>query len=68
MPRLAAVVLAHLSAECNRPDLAESVVGQALRGAGYEGVLQVAGQDTPTPLIDVAKLRRRLGPDQLALI
>ena len=67
-PRLAAVVLAHLSAECNRPDLAESVVGQALRGAGYEGVLQIAGQDTPTPLIDVAKLRRRLGPDQLALI
>jgi phosphoribosyl 1,2-cyclic phosphodiesterase len=67
-PRLAAVVLAHLSAECNRPDLAEAVVGQALRSAGYEGVLQVAEQDIPTPLMDIAELRQRLGPDQLALI
>ena len=67
-PRLAVVVLAHLSAECNRPDLAEAVVGRALRGAGYEGVLWVARQDTPTQLIDVAELQRRLGPAQLPLI
>jgi phosphoribosyl 1,2-cyclic phosphodiesterase len=66
--RLAAVVLAHLSVECNRPELAEAVVSKALRGAGYEGILQVAGQDRPTQLMDVAELRRRLGPDQLALI
>jgi len=61
-------VLAHLSAECNRPELAETVVGQALRQAGFKGVLHVAGQDSPTQLMDVAELRRRLGPDQLALI
>jgi phosphoribosyl 1,2-cyclic phosphodiesterase len=67
-PRLAAVVLAHLSAECNRPDLAESVVGRALEEVGYKGELSVALQDTPTPLLDVERLRRRLEPDQLPLI
>jgi len=67
-PRLAAVVLAHLSAECNRPELAEAVVGKALQDVGFGGVLQVADQDAPTQLMDVARLRRRLGPDQLALI
>ena len=53
-PRLAAVILAHLSAECNRPELAEMVVGRALRDAGYRGVLTVARQDEPTPLLEVA--------------
>jgi len=67
-PRLAAVVLAHLSAECNRPDLAEEVVGSALRQAGYRGLLAVAEQDTPTPLLDVQELHRRMGPHQLPLI
>ena len=67
-PRLAAVVLAHLSAECNRPELAAAVVGNALRAVGYEGVLEVAEQDTPTQVMDVAELQRRLGPDQLPLI
>lgn len=66
--RLSAVILAHLSAECNRAALAETVVGAALRTAGYRGVLQVAEQDHPTPMFDVAELRRRLDPDQLALI
>lgn len=67
-PRLAAVVLAHLSAECNRPELAKAVVGEALRMAGFKGMLKVAEQDTPTQLMDVAELRRRLGPDQLTLV
>jgi len=67
-PRLAAVVLAHLSAECNRPDLAAAVVGRALRDAGFKGELTVAGQDVPTEVMDVARLRRRMGPDQLPLI
>jgi hypothetical protein len=67
-PRLAAVVLAHLSAECNRPALAEAVVSQALRNAGYQGILMVAEQDSPTPLMDVERLRKRLDPDQLPLI
>ena len=67
-PRLAAVVLAHLSAECNRPELAEAVVARALDSAGYEGILRVAEQDTPTQLMDVGRLQARLGPDQLVLI
>jgi phosphoribosyl 1,2-cyclic phosphodiesterase len=67
-PGLAGVVLAHLSAECNRPELAEAVVGSALRRAGYRGLLRVASQDRPTELMDVPALRRRLEPDQLPLI
>jgi phosphoribosyl 1,2-cyclic phosphodiesterase len=67
-PRLAAVILAHLSAECNRPDLAAEVVGTALRGAGFKGTLCVADQDAPTEVMDVAILHRRMEPDQLPLI
>jgi phosphoribosyl 1,2-cyclic phosphodiesterase len=67
-PGLAAVVLAHLSAECNRPELAEEVVGSVLRDAGYKGWLQVADQDTPTRLLDIGDLRKRLDPDQLPLL
>lgn len=67
-PRLAGVVLAHLSGECNRPELAEDVVGRALRGVGYRGFLQVADQEEPTELLDVVELGRRLDPPQLELI
>lgn len=67
-PRLAAVVLAHLSGECNTPALAESVVGRALSEAGYRGVLMVAGQGDPTGPLDLVSLSRRLDPDQLSLI
>ena len=67
-PRLAAIILAHLSAECNRPDLAEGVVGHVLREAGYHGVLAVAEQDAPTELMDVHALHHRMRPPQLPLI
>lgn len=67
-PRLGAVILAHLSAECNTPEMAEAVVGQALRDAGYRGVLEVAAQDTPSNFWDVAALHRRMAPEQLPLI
>jgi phosphoribosyl 1,2-cyclic phosphodiesterase len=67
-PRLACVVLAHLSFECNRPALAEAVVGSALGTAGYRGVLRVAEQDSPTELMDLVELSRRLDPEQLDLI
>lgn len=65
-PRLAAVVLAHLSAECNRPGLARDVVGAALERAGWRGHLEVALQDRPTVLLDVEELRYRSGPPQLS--
>jgi phosphoribosyl 1,2-cyclic phosphodiesterase len=67
-PRLAGIVLAHLSGECNRPELARGVVGEALAQVGFRGRLEVAGQDEPTPLFDVGELSRRLDPDQLSLI
>ncbi len=67
-PRLAGVLLAHLSEECNRPELAEAVVGDALRAAGYRGFLGVAPQARPTEFIDIEELRRRIGPAQLAFL
>jgi len=67
-PRLAAVVLAHLSEECNRPILAERVVGDALRKAGWTGHIEVAMQDRPTQLLDLEQLRLRTGPAQLTLL
>lgn len=67
-PRLAGVVLAHLSQECNRPELAEEVVGAALRKAGFKGYLAVAPQDEPTDFLEIESLRARLGPDQFTLL
>ena len=67
-PRLAGVVLAHLSNESNRPELAREVVGGALEDAGWTGHLEVASQDEPTEFVDIEELRRRSGPDQLTLL
>ena len=67
-PRLAGILLAHLSQECNRPELAEQVVGSALRAAGYRGFLAVAPQERPTEFIDIEELRSRIGPTQLTFL
>ena len=67
-PRLAGVLLAHLSSECNSPELAQSVVEPRLREAGFKGFIGVARQDEPTPLVDVEELRIRTGPDQFSLL
>jgi phosphoribosyl 1,2-cyclic phosphodiesterase len=67
-PRLAAVVLAHLSDECNRPDLAMHVVGAALARAGWTGHLSVAPRNTATDLLDVEVLRYGSGPCQLSFL
>ena len=67
-PRLAGIVLAHLSSECNRPDLARSVVGDALEKAGWTGHLEVALQDHPTALLDVEDLRVRSNTSQLSFL
>ena len=67
-PRLAGVVLAHLSNECNRPELALKVVGGALKKAGWKGHIRVARQDEPTEWLDVEELRYRSGPSQLSLL
>lgn len=65
---LLAVVLAHLSAESNRPEMARRVVGAALRELGYRGVLEVAPQDEPLPFLEVERLRRRQAPSQLSFL
>ena len=67
-PRLAGVLLAHLSQDCNRPELAAAVVGDALRDAGYQGFLDVASQDQPTEFIDIEELRQRTGPAQFSFL
>lgn len=67
-PRLAGVVLAHLSGQANRPDLARDVVGTALDKAGWTGLLEVARQDEATALFDIEELRYRSGPAQLSLL
>lgn len=61
---MAGVLLAHLSQECNEPELALETVESALRAEGYAGSLHVAGQEEPTPAFDVGELVRkaRSGP------
>ncbi len=66
-PELAAVVLAHLSQECNDPALAEEAVGEALRRKRYDGPLYVAVQDEPLPALDVAALAAEVRCQQLGL-
>ncbi len=67
-PGLAGILLAHLSSECNRPELAREVVGGALERAGWHGFLGVAGQEEPTPLVDVMELRLGRAGGQLSLL
>lgn len=52
-PALEAVVLAHLSRQCNAPDVARQTVEPILRARGFRGRLQVAEQDAPLPPIVV---------------
>jgi phosphoribosyl 1,2-cyclic phosphodiesterase len=66
-PRLSGILLAHLSGDCNRPDLAKKVVMGTLRKAGWKGFMGVAGQDVPTPLIDIRELRLDREAGQLSL-
>lgn len=67
-PRLAGVLLAHLSVECNDPALAREVVGTHLEKAAWRGWLEVARQDAAGPLLDIEALRARSGPEQLSLL
>lgn len=66
-PGLAGVVLAHLSQECNEPELAAEVVGSALRKNGYAALLKVAGQDEPLAGLDVAAMAAAVRSPQLGL-
>jgi phosphoribosyl 1,2-cyclic phosphodiesterase len=50
---LNAVVLAHLSQQCNTAERAREVVEPVLRARGFRGTLWVAEQDWPLPAIEV---------------
>jgi phosphoribosyl 1,2-cyclic phosphodiesterase len=67
-PRLAGVLLAHVSAENNDPQLARTVVEGALMRAGWRGWIDVARQEAPGPWLDVEALRGKCGPEQLSLL
>ena len=67
-PRLAGILLAHLSAECNTPELARETVSRTLAKAGYQGFLGVARQDEPTEVMCIDTLRRKRGPEQLSFL
>ncbi len=67
-PRLSGIFLAHVSAKCNRPELARETVRRALRKAGWKGFLEVANQDRPTPLVDIGELRLQRDSGQLSLL
>ncbi|MFQ5679454.1 MAG: MBL fold metallo-hydrolase [Gemmatimonadota bacterium] len=60
-PRLGAVLLAHLSHDCNDPARARATVRRILGRAGFTGILEVAGQETPSPFFDVGALVARRG-------
>lgn len=66
-PRLAGVVLAHLSEHCNHAALAAEVVGLALAGSGFRGQLHVASQESPLEPLDLGVLGSAIETDQLSL-
>jgi phosphoribosyl 1,2-cyclic phosphodiesterase len=61
-PGLLAVVLAHLSQQCNTAAEARVTVARALRRAGFRGALHVADQDKPlAPILVVQRAGAQLG-------
>jgi phosphoribosyl 1,2-cyclic phosphodiesterase len=61
-PGLLAVVLAHLSQQCNTAAEARAAVAPALRRAGFRGALHVADQDAPlAPILVVRRSGVQLG-------
>lgn len=55
-PALGGFLLAHLSHECNAPDAAVRTARNRLSRKGFRGVVDVALQDGPSALYDVAAL------------
>lgn len=68
-PELGGILLAHLSDECNEPEAARSITRDWLRRRGFRGSVDVASQDEPSRLYDVAAMvdRIRNGGPQLQL-
>ena len=49
-----------MSQECNEPRLALAAVREAIRPAGFQGVVEVADQDEAGPLTDISALVGRV--------
>ena len=67
-PRLATVILAHLSEQANDPGLAADVIGMRLERLRFAGDLLVGRPHEPLDPIDVSPRRARLLPPQLQLL
>lgn len=52
-PTLRALVLAHLSEECNQPDVARACMARALKARGLSPALAVAEQSSPLPFLEL---------------
>ncbi len=46
-PSLGMVILAHLSQQCNEPEVARRTVETVLRARGFRGVVHIAEQERP---------------------
>jgi phosphoribosyl 1,2-cyclic phosphodiesterase len=68
-PELGGILLAHLSDECNRPEIALQTVRAWLQRRGFRGTVDVAEQHEPSRLYDVGALAdvARCGGPQLQL-
>lgn len=67
-PGLGGILLAHLSNECNDPQLALERVAEGLAPTEYDGLLDAAGQEASSPRYDVAALAlARADAEQLSL-
>jgi hypothetical protein len=65
-PELGAVVLAHLSQQCNSTLAAQRTVEPVLRAAGFRGTFAVATQDAPLPPIRLVR-KETAGSRQLVM-
>ncbi|MGQ0701630.1 MAG: MBL fold metallo-hydrolase [Gemmatimonadales bacterium] len=66
-PALGTVVLAHLSQQCNAPEVARGTVEPVLRAKGFQGALHVAAQDEPLADVLLRKTGREPGAEQAEL-
>lgn len=66
-PGLGGILLAHLSSECNDPDLAADRVAEGLLPTRWGGVLASALQEEPSERFDVEELARGQAGPQLSL-
>lgn len=66
-PGLGGILLAHLSSECNDPDLAVDRVAEGLMPTRWDGVLASAIQDEPTERFRVDRLAKEHEGPQLSL-